>query len=240
VTGVPVVVAAQAIPARTVLTDSMITVKQVPENLKIVSSFADNKLVVGKITKSDIATGEQVLSTKLTDNSHELGFSGNVPEGMRAVAISVTEVSAGGGLIQPGDAVDVIGVFQLNEKGAGGGTVAKADGDATSRVVASTLLQDVTLLAMAQQSVDPSAQKGAPKGSSTKSQPDARSVTLAVTPEDAERLTLADQMGTLRLTLHRFNDHDSSPINAVDNTLVSLFGGGAPAPRPTAQATPAR
>src|SRR5690349_16292616 len=155
---VPVLVARQDIPARTVLTDGMLTVEHVPSKLKLATAINDTKIATGKIARTQIAAGEQILATRLAGSVNELGFAGQVPDGMRAVSILANEVSVTGGLIQPGDLVDVIATFSVNDRGADVGVFAtKPDGDASGRVVAGTLLQGVQVLAIAQDAAVPGA-----------------------------------------------------------------------------------
>lgn len=232
--GVPVVVAAQDIPARTMITASMVTMKPVPDSLKLTGAFTDTKSVVGKAAKQTIVQGDQLTGTTLANSPADLGFSGQVPAGMRAVSISVTEVSTEGGLIQPGDHVDVIGIYQQFDK-QNGGLYYQPDASSPKNLVALTVLQDVQVLAFAQNGIDNSAQSTS-KVSPTKGQPDAKSVTLAVSPEDAERLALGEQTGIFHLSLHRVGDDSTGPVQQLSN-LASTYQTGN-AGRPDVTATP--
>jgi len=237
---VPVLVARQDIPARTVLTDSMLTMSHVPAKLKLATTLTDIKSASGKVARQQIAAGEQVLSSRLVNSAKDLDFAGQVPNGFRAVSIEADEVSVTGGLINPGDFVDVVGVFQVNDKGVDGIFATKPGGEASGRVVSATLLQGVQVLAIAQDSALPEDQSGGGKVPAAKSNATARSVTLAVSPDDAARLTLADQMGTLRLALRHVNDATAQPAAQVDNTFPSLFANsGQVTPLPIASPAPA-
>ncbi|HZQ34966.1 MAG TPA: Flp pilus assembly protein CpaB [Dehalococcoidia bacterium] len=238
-TMVPVVVARQNIPARTVVTDGMISVKQVPSSLRLATAFTDTKALVGKATKDAIGAGEQVLAARVANDPRELGFTGTVPPGLRAASIQVTEVSSVGGLVQPGDLVDVIGVFQVNDNGATGSPLGKNDSGKTQHMIAATILQSATVLAIAQSSQNGATQPASGKVSAGKAQADAKTVTLAVSPQDAERLALADSIGTLRLSAHRFDEPDGQSINCIENSGQSLIQAlglacGVPLPLPVA------
>ncbi len=219
---VPVVVAKQDIPARTTITGGMLDVKQVPNGVRLASAFTDTKAAVGQVTRVQVNAGEQVLSDRLAASVRDLDFSAQVPDGMRAASITVAEVVTNGGLIQPGDEVDVVGVFEIQGGPADTGSAfAKDQGDKPKHFAAVTVLTDVKVLAVAQRSDDGVAAKN-----NSKPQPDAKTVTLAVTPEDAQKLFLADQMGTLRLSLHKLGDHDAPQLSPVPNTLPAVGGGG--------------
>lgn len=243
-TMVPVVVARQDIPARTVVTDGMISIKQVPSSLRLATAFTDTKTVVGKATKDGIGAGEQVLAARVAADPKELGFTGTVPPGLRAASIQVTEVADVGGLVQPGDLVDVIGVFQVNDNGATSSPLGKNDSGKTPHMVAATILQSATVLAIAQSSQNGATQPTSGKVSTGKAQADAKTVTLAVSPQDAERLALADSIGTLRLSAHRFDESDGQSINCIENSGQSLIQAiglacGVPLPQPVASPQPA-
>ena len=204
VPNVPVVVAMQDIPVRTRITPSMVSVREMPATAKHANAFSQVKDVEGKVTKLPITAGEQVLSNKFAAQREEAGLAFTIPPSKRAVAIQVSEVIGAGGLIIPGDFVDVIGIF---------------DKDTMGKDMAVIILQNMEVLAVAQSiegEVAPEAPKGpvqevgdqlkAPQPTPTpvvkaKPQPQAKTVTLAVTPEEAQRLVLAEARGSLRLAL---------------------------------------
>src|SRR5262249_45937275 len=142
-------------------------------------------------------------------------FADMVPAGKRAMSVTFTELSSAGGLITPGDHVDVIGVFNKSTLG---------------KDQSMLLLQDILVLAVAQSTSpdqlrqnNPNGAAGATSGASATAatqqsrsttaglpipQPtplsvpyapaQTRTVTLAVDPEAAERLALAEDYGKLR------------------------------------------
>lgn len=236
---VPVVVARQDIPARTMVTDGMISVKQVPASLRLATAYTDTKTLVGHPTKDAIGAGEQVLVARVAADPKELGFTGTVPPGLRAASIQVTEVSSVGGLVQPGDLVDVIGVFQVNDSAATASALGKNDAGKAQHMIAATILQSAPVLAIAQSSQNGATQPTSGKVAAGKTQADAKTVTLAVSPQDAERLALADTIGTLRLSAHRFDESDGQSINCIENSGQSLIQAlglacGVPLPQPIA------
>lgn len=229
---VPVVFALRAIPERTQITDGMVEVRQIPVDAQHKLALGDKGNVVGQITRVKIEAGEQVLSAKLTNQAREVGFSAVVPEGRRAVAIAVTEVIASGGHVSPGDWVDVIGVFKVsvavdqNGQPLPGGKPSAgekgSDAQAVDVMQSMTVLQNIQVLAVAQkddQEIQPGGAKGTPKDA------EARSVTLAVTPEQAQKLFLAEEVGKLRLSLRPFGEpEDQRRIPPTTNTLGDILG----------------
>lgn len=228
---VPVVFALRSIPERTQITDGMVEVRQIPVDAQHKLALGDKGGVVGQITRVKIEQGEQVLSAKLTNQAREVGFSAVVPEGKRAVAIGVTEVIASGGHVAPGDWVDVIGVFKVSvavdqdARPLPGGKPAAGNSGGDSQVIdvmqSMTVLQHVQVLAVAQlddQAIQPDA-KGTGKSA------EARSVTLAVTPEQAQKLFLAEEVGKLRLSLRPFGEaEDQRRIPPTTNSIADILG----------------
>jgi pilus assembly protein CpaB len=223
-----VVVADKDIAARTELTGGMLSVKQVPADQALRGAFTDTEQVVGQVTRQDILEGEQLTATKVgpqTKAEREEGLSFVLPSGKRAFSVEVSEVSAVGGLLLPGDLVDVIGVFQKDDVG-----VDKAV----------TLLQNIEVLAVAQESQEsvpaPASEATAtPESNGTgeeaastlgtrpedvKPNPKAKTVTLAVTPEQAQLLALTQARGDLALALRPYGD--AAQVNLNETTLVPM------------------
>jgi pilus assembly protein CpaB len=227
---VPAVVASTDIPARTEITAGMVEVRQVPVNDRNELAFTDTTQVVGQVTRFPIAAGEHVLSTKVVSltgpevQSESLSFV--IPPDMRAIAINVDQVIGSGGLVLPGDYVDVIAVFDV-EFVTGGG-------DATNRETkekffSSTVLQNIEVLAVAQTIVDaapeaagtpvseatPVAAESGQRSRATEADPnpDAVTVTLAVTLADAQKIFLAEENGVLRLALRPFGDDKEQNVH---------------------------
>ncbi len=229
---VPAVFATRDIPERTAIKEDMVEVRNIPVDVRHSLALTDTKGAVGRITRIKIAAGEQVLSSKLADDKREAGFSAVVPEGKRAVAIGVTEVIATGGHLSPGDYVDVIGVFEVQSPTDGGGnpinrptgeTAGSGNSDKPKVYTAMTILQHVLVLAVAQQA-DPTLEPGGKDDRRPSRTDEVKTVTLAVTPEQAEKLALAEQLGKLRLSLRPFGETEQRPVRPVTNTLTDLAG----------------
>ncbi len=199
---VNVVTAVQRIPAKTVITAQMIEPKPIPAKYVNERAAVDLKEVVGKITRSDILPGEQVLRDKLAkDKDISDGLSFMLQPGRRAVTVAVNEVSGLAGLVRPGDRVDVMGTFDL--KGAG-------------ESMTSLLIQNVDVL-----SVDQSTNPSAGNGQDGKKSAPARTVTLSVTPDEGQHLILCSEKGSIRLVLRPAVDREVIALPSVRmNQLV--------------------
>ena len=173
-----VVVAQTQIPVRTKVKEPMLDEVIVPLDAIHPDAVTEMDEILGKVTNQVIFESEQILSAKFEDaeNLRELAFI--IEEGMRGVSIGVSDVKSLGGNVMPGDHVDVVGVFKESITGIDS---------------AFTILTDVSIKAVGK-SLGPEDEQESGKGS-------ARTVTLEVTPQQAEKLILADENGNLRLTL---------------------------------------
>ena len=109
----PVIVAKADIPARTTITAGMIEVRNVQADAKSALALGTTDEVVGQVTRFPIAANEQVTSSKIVSlapgelaSDRSLGFV--VPPGKRAIAVTVSPIVAAGGLVLPGDYIDVM------------------------------------------------------------------------------------------------------------------------------------
>ena len=217
--GVPVVVAREAIPAGQLLTAEMLEVRQVPETALGFQALQSTDLAIGRVTRFPIVANEQVLLSKFVGDSAagNEGLSAIVEPGMRAMAIETQQVIGAGGLVLPGDRVDILWVPSE--------VLADFEG-------AMLLAENVEVLAVEQvlEELAPAAQteEGAPEAAandrvrSSDAQPDptATTVTLLLTTEQARLAFCAELSGTLRLTVRAFGD--ATPTGIPPATCVLL------------------
>ena len=212
-----VVVASRDISARTDLKSEMLKTIDVPVDSVLADSYSSTSAIVGKTTRYPLAENEQVTALKIgvSGSVESQGLSSVLPAGTRAFSITVSEESGVGGLILPGDLVDVIAILQADLVG-----VDKAV----------TLLQNIEVLAVAQKAqepIPPAAETTAtpvPSGtlgerpSDVKPNPSARTVTLAVTQDQAQLLALVQAQGNLALSLRSFGDRATGTPAETDLT----------------------
>jgi pilus assembly protein CpaB len=237
VTRARVVVAKASLPAQTPLTPDTVEVRDVATEAVQPNAATSMNEVSGKVLSVPVAAGEQILNHRLANPEQPdvKKFADLVPAGKRAMSVTFTELSTAGGLIAPGDHVDVIGVFNKNTLGKDQSMI---------------LLQDVQVLAVAQttsadqlprqgggaqatgQSTNPAqAARLAPNGipipqptpaSVPVAPAQTRTVTLAVDPEAAERLALAEDYGKLRYVVRPGSERTQSSVLPADlSTLAS-------------------
>ncbi|MFA7248868.1 MAG: Flp pilus assembly protein CpaB [Dehalococcoidia bacterium] len=215
-----VVITRQPIAAGARISGAMLESRQIPASLALEGAILDIKDVNGRVARYPIAAGEQVLGSRLVsaDAPSGTGLAFTVPENMRAISVPVTEVSGAGGLIVPGDRVDVLvateyanlfGPYEFAARQTGTTT------DESRHPTVLTALQDVLVLAVGQQITDPVKGDGDAatlRGEEAKAQPKAISVTLAVSPDQAQSLFMSAKTGTIGLVLRPFGERERQSL----------------------------
>ncbi|MGE0418157.1 MAG: Flp pilus assembly protein CpaB [Acetobacteraceae bacterium] len=140
-------------------------------------------MILGSMVRRGLTAGEQIRGESVMKPGEHGFLAAVLGSGMRAITIGVDAASGSHGLIWPGDKVDVI----LTQ------TMGNATVPAGRRVVAETVLRDTRVIAIDQQLM----QGVSPTGGDTQS----RTVTLEVSPDQAERLSVAMRLGGLSLSL---------------------------------------
>lgn len=165
------------------LTAQSLSAKDIPPGAQTDSQVLRSGLL-GAMIRRTLAAGDVVLPTD-TLHPGDRGFLAAVLEpGMRAVTVGVDAVSGLAGLIWPGDRIDLILTQSQDSVGVTPG----------HRVSGETVLHDVRVIA-----IDRELMQGAT--SETPELQAARTVTLEVTPTDAERVAVATRLGHLALAV---------------------------------------
>ena len=185
---VGVVVAMADIPSGTTVSANMVRLAQIAQTALHPEAAITTSEVIGRITKTPIVQGEQILRNRLLPAGVRPSLSFAIPSGKRAVSVAVNEVVGVAGFVKPGDRVDILATIE--------------DPDLEDTVT-STVLQDVEILAIAQDMEEQVDKK--PKVTTT--------VTLAVTLAEAQKVTLAEETGVLRLALR--------PVTAANREWVN-------------------
>ena len=179
-----VVVANQDISAGTEITADMVKISDVPADLLVKNAYRDTELVVGDVARVSIAQGEQVTSAKIGLPVPDKGLAGVIPQGMRAVSLEVQEVTAVGGLLLPGDHVDIVAAYRI--KRAPG----LADDEHILRT--ETILQNVEVVSVAQEAQKAAARVGTDEADTTDP-----SYTSGQLPDDVEEQPRAGSITVL-------------------------------------------
>ena len=217
-----VVVAKEPIQAGTTLTGDMLTTRDLPSDAVGAGSLTNSDVAVGQQTFQFIAEGEPVLSSKLVGSDVRSGDAiiYIIPEGMRGMSINVNEVIAVGGLVLPGDRVDIYWL---------------PDNPLTDSEGAMLLAENIEVLAVATTLVDiaPTASAGAGdddgdeaaqdrvRSSDADLIPNAATMTLVLTSEQVARIFCAESGGSIRLAVRQFGDDSSTGLTPATCLVIA-------------------
>ena len=215
-----VAVAAVALPYGTEVTPEKVRFVKYPKSSLPPGSYPNMEQLLPKgdrrIVLLPIGINEPILADKLSGAGKNASLAALLPDGMRAASVRINDVSGVAGFVQPNDSVDVL----ITREYAGG---------SQSQQITDVLLQDVKVLAIGQstQGAD-----GKPIN--------ARNATLEVDPLGAQKLALAQEVGSLGLVLRKPGQAQNTPYVetvSLNDLRYGLFRG---APRPASAApTPA-
>ncbi|WP_319557254.1 Flp pilus assembly protein CpaB [Thiomicrorhabdus sp.] len=192
------------------LSEADLTVLQVPkEGIEVSGSFQDAKQAVGHVAQQAMFKGEWVLKSKIgTQNPDEKDIQDSsevealLTKGMRAMRIPVSAESGLLGILNPGDHVDVISVFEVQS-------------GSQKKVISRNILQNVEVLTVGrfnrvgkQDDVD--------KKTNTEMAEKVSMVTLNVDVKQAESLALAMNVGKVHLALRSAADAKIVNSRGVD------------------------
>jgi pilus assembly protein CpaB len=201
--GIDVIVAADDLQVGARVEEHDIKIIRIPVSDLPAGAPRKRSDVLGHGVIIPITKGEFILPTKLAGENAGAGLPALIPPGMRAVSVRVNEVVSVAGFVTPGTRVDVL----LTGTPTGG-----ADEQTT------TVLQNIAVLASGhtlERTASGEAQNTAV-------------ITLLVSPDDAQRLTLASKQGQIQLALR--NPLDTRDEDFPSSSARGLYKGGAPPP----------
>jgi pilus assembly protein CpaB len=190
-----IVAAAQQVPFGTPLTDDNVHVMPWAATVVPEGSFSSKQALFKegrRIALVTIQKNEPILASKVTGPGQRASLSTLLDKDKRAITIRVDDVRGVAGFILPNDRVDVVLIRAASESSAG-------------RSISDLLLQDVKVIA-----IDQISSEGKDRAMV------AKAVTLEVTPYEAQKISLATNVGQLSLVLRKAGDS-----NVVANSRVT-------------------
>jgi pilus assembly protein CpaB len=152
-----------------------------------------------RIALTSIAVNEPILASKVTGAGQNASIAALLPDGMRAASVRINDVSGVAGFIQPNDSVDVL--------------ITRSIADQSGQQITDVLLQNTRVIAIGQ---DAKGESGQPQV--------AKTATLQVDPLGAQKLALAQEIGSLSLVLRKpGDDQDSASVATI--SLADLRSG---------------
>ena len=184
VTTRPVVVAKTDIQEGMAIDRIALQVAQWPVQTVPVGAFSSIDSVVGRVPRVAIFNGEPIVPGRLAPSGTGPGLEVKIPPGQRAMAVRINDVAGISGLLQPNSRVDVlVTIKEVNSE----------------KQVAKLFMSNMLVLSV-----------GTEVQRDTQGKPiNATTVTLAVTPDEAERLAIAMNTGSIQLVLRGYGDPDS-------------------------------
>jgi len=181
-----------------VVTPEMLSLREIPVQYADSNavSASNYDVALGQRIDFDIDEGRPLLWAHL-EGGLSPTFSGRVPEGLRALTVRVDEINSISGFLQPKDRVDL-----LMSHGSG----------LDQEILA--LMDRVEVIATGVQTLVDKNVSGGKRSFST--------ITVQVTPEEAQRITLAQQVGKVTAVLR--NPDDDAPLGAPPMSMARLLG----------------
>jgi len=198
---VKVVSAAHDVAPGDALNGDALSVGDVTADSAPPNSFSDPGDLGGRVALSTITKGQTIVESLLAPKGTASGLQAVIPAGMRAVTIDINEVSGVAGFVTPGSHIDLIESIH---------------DDQANQFVSRCLVQNVLVSAVGVRStaVTPDGQQ-------------AHSVTMIVTPKQAQLIDLAAMNGHARLVLRSANDSRSEDLTPL--SMDDLLGPHKPA-----------
>lgn len=214
-----VIVAVRALKYGEELKPGAVRVAQFPEDAVPANAFYDEAELFGEGGKGErrivlrtIEANEPIFKSKITGFGERATISAQLTPGMRAFTLRIDAISGVAGFLLPNDRVDVF----LTRSGANG-------------LSSNLIMQNVKIIAVDQFSDKDSSRARV-----------ARTATVEVSPDDAQKLALAQQVGNISLSLRQIDEIDvkqtaETPSVNVDDLIKREEVAPAPAPAPKAR-----
>ena len=205
--GPKVLVAKRALPVGTIVTADAIGYqlwpKEMVQDAYFIDGEADMNTLLGTVVRFAITAGEPVTQGSLVSPGDRGFLAAALSPGMRAITVPVSAKTGVGGFVFPGDRVDML-------------LTQTVSGDDTSLQAAETILRNLRVLATDQSTETETSEDGKTIVR------EFRTVTLEVTPRIAEKISVAQSIGTLSLVLRSIADNQTDLERAIASGAVDL------------------
>jgi pilus assembly protein CpaB len=204
----PLYVAKVEIPSGSLIPEESLKLEQWPKDRVPAGAVSRAEDLDGRRARQRIYAGEPIIDPKLLARG-QVPTDGMVPKGLRVVPVPVGPEAIHSGLVLPGSRCDV----QVFVKGC--------PNQGNCATFCKTILQDIKVFAVNDVT---STESKDPKSPDTTSIPGGKTVSLLVTPAQAQIVTLASQLGSIRLILRSGDDNDQPKTGVM--TAQDLLGAG--------------
>ena len=212
-TGPKVLVARRALPIGTILTEADYKMQPWPKDLIQGAYYVDGKvdlnILRGSVVRNSMAAGQPLTTGSFVQPGDRGFLAAALGPGMRAITVAVRAETSVAGFVFPGDRVDVM--LTQSIEGAGGQPLRTSE----------TIVRNMRVLATDQRTA--SEDKDGKKEVKT-----FNTVTLESTPRIAEKIAVAQQIGTLTLSLRPIADNAAELERAIASGEVNVPTSGDP------------
>jgi pilus assembly protein CpaB len=209
--GPKVLVAQRALPVGTIITADSVSFQQWPKEMVqdayFIDGEADMNKLLGTVVRYPVTAGQPVTQGALVSPGDRGFLAAALGPGMRAVTIPVSQKTGVGGFVFPGDRVDLV----LTQ-------TVRSQGSSESLKTAETILRNVRVLA-----TDQSTESETVEGKTVVRA--FRTVTVEVTPKIAEKVAVAQTIGTISLSLRSLADNQAELDQAIASGTVKVPAG---------------
>ena len=199
--GPEVLVATRALPVGTIIDAEALRYQMWPEGLVQPAYFIKGKAganpadLIGTVVRSEITAGQPVTTGALIKPGERGYLAAALGPGMRAITVAVSATSGVAGFVFPGDRVDIVLTQQV-------------DGDGAPLHVSETVISNIRVLATDQR-MNANGEDGKPVIQKVST------VTLEATPKIAEKIAVAQRIGSLSLSLRSIADNSAELERAI-------------------------
>jgi pilus assembly protein CpaB len=190
------------IPPRTTIREHMVEEIDVLADNVTPDTVTELEEILGQVSVTTIYEHQILMTQMFKEETALADISRVLQEGERAITVGITEVSGLGGNLRPGDNVDVLVTILSNEEVGVASTF--------------TVLRDIDVMAVGQDI-------GFEQDETTGGTQVSKSVTLRVNPDQAEILTLATEVGSIRLSLRHPDDPFAPATNGTSLTEFTKY-----------------
>jgi pilus assembly protein CpaB len=216
------IVAARDLYQGVEITEEDLYAVEIPPQYLNEAIYQSPEHVVGRVPRERILANEFLREERLADAKAGIGLNAIIPRGRRAVSINVSDAFGVSGFLNPGNYVDLLVTIENRESGAG----SKSENTETK-----TVLQAVYVLAVDTRTGSKSTPKEGEETEQTIEEKQAQrrlrpSVTLSVTPEEAEQVAFAESQGTITLSLRNDLDVEDQTLGTgvTDESIIEKDG----------------
>ncbi|MDB5669660.1 MAG: cpaB [Alphaproteobacteria bacterium] len=207
--GPEVLVATRALPVGTIIDAESFRFQPWPQGLVQPAYFIKDQTptkpqeLIGRVVRSDITAGQPISAGSLIKPGERGFLAAALGPGMRAITVGVSATSSVAGFVFPGDRVDM--VLTQSVDGQGGPPLK----------VSETIIRNIRVLATDQR-MSAQGEDGKPVVQNFSS------VTLEATPKIAEKIAVAQTIGTLSLSLRSLSDNNAELERAIASGEVKV------------------